>query len=145
MQPLRKALPRTGLEAKFSAEYAVVVALWQGSVGLADFEDAAVARPWAAAGMTRVTVVEEQVLEDGSQGLEHGQARLEVRHGSQVVEGRAAAIPGSPARPATQAEMEAKIADCLVRHAAAGGQVPAPDAFLAGLGRLLAPAVAAAA
>ena len=145
MQPLRTALPRTGLEAKFSAEYTVAVALRQASVGLPDFEDAAVARPWAAAGMARVTVVEEPVPEDGSQDLEHGEARLEVRHGNQVVEGRAGPIPGSPARPATRAEMEAKIADCLARHRAAGGQVPTPDAFLAGLGRLLAPAVAEAA
>lgn len=145
LQPLRKALPRTGLEAKFSAEYTVAVAFWQGTVGLADFEDAAVARPWAAAGMARVTVVEEPAPPDGSQGLEHGEARLEVRHGGRTVEGRAGPIPGSPARPARRAELEAKIADCLARHASAGGEVPSPSSFLAGLRRMLAPAVAVAA
>ena len=143
MQPLRSTLPATGLEAKFPAEYTVAVALWQGRLGLADFEDAAVAR--AGDWMARVTVIEEPVPADGSQGLEHGEARLEVRYGNHVVEGRAGPIPGSPARPATRAEMDAKIADCLARHAATGAQVPAPAAFMAGLGRLLAPPVAVAA
>ena len=136
-------LPATGLEAKFSAEYTVAVALWQGRLGLADFEDAAVAR--AGAWMARVTVIEEPVPADGGQGLDHGEARLEVRYGNHVVEGRAGPIPGSPARPATRAEMDAKIADCLARHAATGATVPAPAAFMAGLGRLLAPPVAVAA
>jgi 2-methylcitrate dehydratase PrpD len=146
MQPLRSALPRTGLEAKFSAEYTVAVALWQGSIGLADFEDAAVARPEAAARMACVQVIEEPVPADGSQGLEHGTARLAVAvEGRIVATGEAGPIPGSPARPATRPEMEAKIADCLARYATAGGQVVASADFMARLDRMLAPSAAQAA
>ncbi|MDN3564516.1 MmgE/PrpD family protein [Paeniroseomonas aquatica] len=146
LQPLRDSLPRTGLEAKFSAEYTVAVAFWQGSLGLADFEDAAVARPEAAARMARVRVIEEPVPADGAQGLEHGTARLAVTlEGREIARGEAGPIPGSPARPATQAEMQAKIADCLARHAAAGGRPLAPAAFLARLEAMLAPAAAQAA
>ncbi|MDB5375118.1 MAG: 2-methylcitrate dehydratase PrpD [Belnapia sp.] len=136
MQPLRDALPRTGLEAKFSAEYTVAVALWQGSLGLADFEDAAVARPEAAARMARVTVIEAPVGADGVSGLEHGAAQLTVAQGGRVIaRGEAGPIPGSPARPATRAELAAKVADCLARY---GGDVT-PEGFMAGLERLLAP------
>jgi 2-methylcitrate dehydratase PrpD len=146
MQPLRSEVPRTGLEAKFSAEYTVAVALWQGSLELADFEDAAVARPEAAARMSRVRVIEEPVPAEGSQGLEHGVARLAVSVAGQLVAtGEAGPIPGSPARPATRQEMAAKIADCLDRHAAAGGKAVAPAAFMATLDRMLAPAAAQAA
>ena len=146
MQPLRESLPATGLEAKFSAEYTVAVAFWQGGLGLADFEDAAVARPEAMARVAQVRVIEEPVGTDGAQGLEHGTARLSVTvDGQEMARGAAGAIPGSPARPATQAEMDAKIADCLARHAAGGGKAVAPAAFLARLDALLSPAAARAA
>lgn len=97
LAPLRTALPRTGLEAEFSAEYTVAVALWRGAVGLADFEDEAVAHPEAAARMARVTVIEEPPPNDGTFGLEHGTARLSVTAGRRVItRGEAGPIPALP-------------------------------------------------
>lgn len=140
MQPLRDTLPRTGLEGKFSAEYTVAVALWRGNVVLSDFEDEAVANPEAADRMARVRVIEEAPGPDGVMGLAQGSARLSVSlNGREVARGEAAPIPGSPLRPATQSEMEAKIGDCLARYAAGGGRAPTTAAFLDGLRRQLAP------
>lgn len=145
MQPLRTALPRTGLEAKFSAEYTVAVALWRGAVGLADFEDAAVAHPEAAARMARVHVIEEPPPNDGTYGLEHGTARLSVAIGGRTMaRGEVGPIPGSPARPARPAEMEAKVTDCLARYGATGGAAPGTAAFMDHIRALLEPAPVAA-
>lgn len=145
MQPLRTALPRTGLEAKFSAEYTVAVALWRGAVGLQDFEDAAVAHPEAAARMARVHVIEEPPPNDGTYGLEHGTARLSVAIGGRTMaRGEVGPIPGSPARPARPAEMEAKVTDCLARHGATGGAAPGTAAFMDNLRALLEAAPVAA-
>lgn len=45
LKPLLHHLPRTGLEAKFSMEYAVAAAIEDGRVTLSSFEDAQVLRP----------------------------------------------------------------------------------------------------
>ena len=140
MQPLRSTLPGTGLEAKFSAEYTVAVALWRGAVSLSDFEDEAVEAPEAAQRMARVRVIEEAPGNDGIVDLEHGSARLSVALGGAVVaRGEAGASPGSPARPATEAEMAAKIADCLARYSASGGRTLSPEDFMDSLRRQLEP------
>ncbi len=55
-QMLRQDLPATGLQAKFSAPYAIACALVRGHLDLQDLSDAAVAEPEVAALMTRVEV-----------------------------------------------------------------------------------------
>ena len=55
-QMLRQDLPRTGLQGKFSAPYAIACALLRGHLDLPDLSDAAVAGPDVAALMPRVEV-----------------------------------------------------------------------------------------
>ena len=58
LRPLRDSEPTSGLEAKFSLEYTLSVALLTGNVRLSDFTDEAVADPEVAALMRRVELAE---------------------------------------------------------------------------------------
>jgi len=109
VQPLIDRLPRTGLEGKFSLEYAVVAALLDGFPDTASFTDAAVQRPEARALLERVEVV----LEPGGDGVLAGQTRLVVRRGGNRVEASADLPQGHPAHPADDAELAAKVAGCV--------------------------------
>ncbi len=123
--PLRVDDPRTGLEAKFCGPYSIAAALAQGSVTLADFEDAAVARPDIRALMARIDLSEDPREGDETLiGLDHGTVRLWVEsRGRELAFAEVEPYPGSPRRPATEAEMKTKLEDCLsiFRRRANGG------------------------
>ncbi|WP_314177702.1 MmgE/PrpD family protein [Streptomyces winkii] len=111
MQPLIHHRPRTGLEAKFSMEYAVATALLDGFPGMADFTDSAAARPQVRRLLERTEV---RVLPDGGQGLTGGETRIEVeRAGGQRAEAALELPRGHPRHPATDAELAAKVASCV--------------------------------
>lgn len=110
MRPLHVTDPRSGLEGKFCAAYTIATALHQGSVGLADFEDAAVRRPAIRALMEKTTVTEEELKGEMPIGVDHGEVVLEIGSAAKAT---VTAYPGSPARPASEAEMTAKLEDCL--------------------------------
>jgi 2-methylcitrate dehydratase PrpD len=121
VQPLIHHRPRTGLEGKFSLEYAVVTALLDGHPGFASFTTEAVTRPSVEALLGRVTVR----LAPERTGLLEGEVRVELT----LADGtrRAATLdvpPGHPANPATAEELHGKLASC-------GPDVPA---LLAGIG-----------
>lgn len=130
--------PETGLQAKFSAEYCVAVALVRGAPTLADFTDAAVRDPAVRAVMERVTVVEDPAQPDG-RDIEYGTMTLEIgdEAGSRRFERRV--LPGSPADPPTPAALAAKLAGCLDIFAEAEGRLfpMLPVADRLGLGRWL--------
>jgi 2-methylcitrate dehydratase PrpD len=112
--PLRVDDPRTGLEAKFCGPYSIAASLAQGAVTLADFEDDAVDRPKIRALMDRIHLSEDPREDAVMIGLDTGAVRLWVEAGGRTLAyAEIEAYPGSPKRPATEAEMEAKIADCL--------------------------------
>jgi 2-methylcitrate dehydratase PrpD len=112
--PLRVDDPKTGLEAKFCGPYSIAAALSQGAVTLADFEDSAVSRPDIRALMNRIDLSEEAREEEIMVGLDHGSVKLWIEsQGRQIVSVEVDSYPGSPRRPATDAEMNAKIDDCL--------------------------------
>ena len=56
LAPLIHAAPTTGLEGKFSLQYAVAATLLDGRPGIESFTDEAVARPAAQALLARVEV-----------------------------------------------------------------------------------------
>ncbi|MGN0932402.1 MmgE/PrpD family protein [Falsigemmobacter intermedius] len=117
MRPLHVLAPRTGLEAKFCAAYALAVALHQGHVGLADFEDDAVLRPEIRRLMAQIDIREDELKGEIPVGIEHGSVRLTLRRDNhQLAYADIAPFPGSPADPATDAQIEAKVADCLARY-----------------------------
>jgi 2-methylcitrate dehydratase PrpD len=109
LAPLIHAAPATGLEGKFSLQYAIAATLLDGRPGIASFTDEAVARPAAHALVTRVEVE----ATPGGDGLLAGDVAIEVA----LADGSALSTtldlpPGSPARPPSDAEMAEKVADC---------------------------------
>jgi 2-methylcitrate dehydratase PrpD len=120
LQPLIHHEPRTGLEGKFSLEYSIAAALLDPRPGFASFTDAAVTRPEAQ----RLLHLVRTALTPGGDWLLAGQTGITLvmsdgaRHVASLRQ-----PPGSPGRPPSRADLDAKIADC-------GPDVPA---LLAGL------------
>jgi 2-methylcitrate dehydratase PrpD len=112
---LRVHDPRDGLGAKFCGPYNIAAALLQGRVTLTDFEDEAVSRPELRALMNQISLSEDSRVDDAViVGFDHGTVRLSVEaNGSQIAFAEIDPYPGSPRRPATADEMNAKIDDCL--------------------------------
>ena len=109
LQPLIHSRPATGLEGKFSLEYALAAALLDGRPGFASFEDDAVLRPDARRLVERVAVSPTP----GGEGLLDGTTALEVELDDGTRESAELDLPpGAPARPPSRAELEAKVADC---------------------------------
>ncbi len=147
-QPLIHARPATGLEGKFSLEYAVSAAILDGYPGFASFTDPAVVRAEAA----RLVETVEVVTTPGGDWLLAGElaVELELRDGS-VRRTTMTLPPGSPDRPPTTAELATKVEDCagalsadvmaatwadageLLRHLLPASAAPAFD-VLAGVG-----------
>jgi len=110
LTPLIHHSPDTGLQGKFSLEYAAAAALLDGYPGFASFTDDAVRRPAAR----RLAGLVEIKSEPGGSWLLDGELAAELHTAS----GGVAQIsqqfpPGSPARPATAGQLQAKIAGCL--------------------------------
>jgi 2-methylcitrate dehydratase PrpD len=108
--PLIHHRPETGLQGKFSLEYAVAAALLDGNPGFASFTDAAVRRPAAQ----RLVGLVETELEPGGDGLLDGHIELKIHRGNGAVQHAALQYPpGSPTRPPSAAQLSAKLADCV--------------------------------
>jgi len=107
--PLIHRRPNTGLQAKFSIEYAAAAALLDDYQGFASFTDAAVQRPEARRLMELVDVH----LGEGRDGLLAGELEADVYVGTQLLHTRERFPPGSPQRPPSRAELMRKVDDCL--------------------------------
>ena len=115
--PLIHSRPETGLEGKFSLAYCLAVALLDGEVGLASFDDASVQRTEAQALLCRVQLREgpgEAVaIVDG-----YAEVSVVMKDGSRYEE-RVDHPKGSPQAPLTWEELVAKFRDCASRALAA--------------------------
>lgn len=107
--PLIHSRPRTGLEGKFSLEYAAATAILDEHQGFASFSDEAVMRPEAQ----RLLELVEIDLTPGGEWLLAGEVQVEVHTDSEVRTGSLSFPPGSPRRPATEEELGRKVTDCL--------------------------------
>ncbi|WP_017591809.1 MmgE/PrpD family protein [Nocardiopsis potens] len=137
LQPLIHRSPRTGLEGKFSLEYAVAAALLDGRPGFASFTDAAVRRPEAR----RLVAAVRTEPGPGAGGLLEGEVEIEAAlRGGGVRTASLRLPPGAPRRPPTAAELDAKIADCAPALAADIAALTWPDAAAFAAGHLPAPA-----
>jgi 2-methylcitrate dehydratase PrpD len=115
VQPLIHSRPVTGLEGKFSLEYAVAAALTDGYPGRETFSDAGVGRPELQELLRRVEVD----TSDGGTGLLDGEVEIEVRYrDGATAQGRLGDPAGSPGRPPSAADMEGKFLDCAGDRAA---------------------------
>ena len=109
--PLVHSRPQTGLEGKFSLEYAAATALLDDHSGFWAFGDEAVVRPEA---QRLVELTDITLTDETGDGLLLGAVNVEVdlRDG-RTVTGSLDLPPGSPGKPPTEQEMSAKVADCL--------------------------------
>ena len=125
LAPLIHHRPDTGLQGKFSLEYAAAAALLDGYPGFASFTDDAVRRPAAR----RLAGLVEVKSEPGGTWLLDGElvAELHTANGG-VAQITQQFPPGSPGRPATAGQLQAKIADCLA-GLDVGGQELDPSAW----------------
>lgn len=115
--------PRTGLEAKFSMEFAVATALCDGHVSLGSFEDAAVLRPEIQSFFSKVSVSE------GAPPLFPRWTELSLHmHDGRTFHRSITLLRGSADHPLTDAELVAKGDDCC-----RFGQAPFSGHELAGL------------
>jgi 2-methylcitrate dehydratase PrpD len=110
MRPLVHSRPRTGLEAKFSLEYALAAALLDDYPGFDSFSDAGVNRPAAWDLSNRVEVVASA---DGD-SLQAGDFSIEVIFNSgRRLNTTVTATPGSSELPLTQAQVHSKLLACV--------------------------------
>lgn len=107
--PLIHHRPDTGLQGKFSLEYAAAAALLDGYPGFASFTDEAVRRPAAR----RLTRLVETKLDPGGTGLLDGELAAEIHTAGGVLAASQRFPPGAPQRPPSAAELAAKISDCV--------------------------------
>jgi 2-methylcitrate dehydratase PrpD len=108
--PLIHHRPESGLQGKFSLEYAAAAALLDAHPGFGSFTDAAVRRDEAR----RLTGLVETKLDPGGDGLLDGRLEVEIhtRDGS-VLRASKQYPPGAPERPATPGQLQAKLDDCV--------------------------------
>jgi 2-methylcitrate dehydratase PrpD len=107
--PLIHHRPDTGLQGKFSLEYACAAALLDRHPGFASFTDEAVRRPAAR----RLTGLVETELTPGGSWLLDGELAAEVHTGGEVLRVKEQFPPGAPRRPPADAELHAKLSDCV--------------------------------
>jgi 2-methylcitrate dehydratase PrpD len=108
--PLIHHRPQTGLQGKFSLEYAAAAALLDDYAGFGSFTDAAVGRPAAK----RLVGLVETALDPGGDWLLAGELTAEVHTSDGTIIRTAQQFPpGSPARPPTKDQLRGKLADCV--------------------------------
>jgi len=109
LTPLIHSAPTTGLEGKFSLQYAIAATLLDGRPGIESFTDEAVARPAAQALLACVEVD----ATPGGDWLLAGEVAIELTlaDGS-TLHAELDVPPGAPGRPPSEAELGAKVADC---------------------------------
>ena len=109
LKPLIHRRPSTGLEGKFSLEYAIAATLLDGRPDLQSFTDEAVRRPEAQRLGTRVRVTP---TENGN-GLLDGDISVEITLDSQpIARTKLTLPPGAPGRPPTDQELQQKLEAC---------------------------------
>jgi 2-methylcitrate dehydratase PrpD len=111
---LRNSRPQTGLEAKFSMQFAMASCLVAGRVGLGELTDAFVRREDVQALMSKVTVEPDDRQDPARPGAApYDLVVIKTRDGQQLVSEQITDERGSPDRPLSPEELWAKFSDCL--------------------------------
>jgi 2-methylcitrate dehydratase PrpD len=130
---LRNHLPQTGLEAKFSMEFAMAAAVVSRRASLPEYTDEFVRRPEVQDMMRRVAIVTNENYDaDTIGGSVWDQARVELTSGERIDSDKVRRARGHAERPLGEAELFDKFRLCLdVGHAKI-----APEALFDRLRRL---------
>jgi 2-methylcitrate dehydratase PrpD len=113
---LRNTNPKTGLEAKFSMEFAMAAALVAGRVGLAELTDEFVRRPEVNSVFARVScTTTDEVMHDDPAFAPSDQVSVVLASGRILQHAPVAYAKGSWQKPLTAAELKSKFLDCSAR------------------------------
>ncbi|MBV9115095.1 MAG: MmgE/PrpD family protein, partial [Hyphomicrobiales bacterium] len=113
---LRNADPRTGLEAKFSMEFAMAAALVAGRVGLSELTDNFVQRPEVSAAIARVRCTTTDEIMPGDQPFApDDRVSVVLASGNVLEHAPVVHAKGSWQKPLTREELEDKFLDCATR------------------------------
>jgi 2-methylcitrate dehydratase PrpD len=130
---LRNHLPQTGLEAKFSIEFAMAAAVVAQRAGLAEYTDNFVRRSEVQELMRRVAVeTNEDYDPDLPGGSRFDQVRVELAGGGELASEKVRRARGHAELPLSEGEIYEKFRACLD----AGGSRIAPEALFDRLRRL---------
>ena len=130
---LRNHRPQTGLEAKFSIEFAMAAAVIARRAGLAEYTDSFVRRPEVQALMEEVTVETNQNYDPEVSGASvWDQVRVDLASGGSIESEKVSRAKGHADRPLSEAELFEKFRGCLD----AGGARIAPEVLFDRLKRL---------
>jgi 2-methylcitrate dehydratase PrpD len=111
---LRNHAPQTGLEAKFSIEFAIAAALIAGRAGLAELSDEFVRRPDVQALMKRVSAEPNPELDPQRPGHAlFDRVLIHTRDGRIHDTGPVRGIRGDPNHPLTREQLWQKFEDCV--------------------------------
>jgi aconitate decarboxylase len=113
---LRNHSPVTGLEAKFSLEFAVASALVAGKVGLSQLTDEFVAQPAVRQVMPKVRIETDEIpcpIEPTF--ARNDRVQLVLRDGRTLDSGEIRFARGNAMAPLAEAELRAKFLDCAGR------------------------------
>jgi 2-methylcitrate dehydratase PrpD len=121
---LRNHRPQTGLEAKFSMEFAMASAILARRAGLAEYTDGFVRRPEVQDLMRRVSIETNQNYDPEVSGASvWDQVRIDLTAGGEIESEKVRRAKGHADRPLSEAELFEKFRACLD----AGGSRIAPD------------------
>ncbi len=111
---LRNHAPQTGLEAKFSMEFAMTSALIARRAGLAELTDGFLHQPEVQLLMKRVTVVPVDSEDPQRPGYaKHDQVVVETRDGRRFDSGPVTNVRGDQEQPLQREELWTKFEECI--------------------------------
>ncbi len=110
---LRNGRPQTGLEAKFSMQFAMAAALVARNVGLRELTDDFVRRPEVQAIFPRVSLEGTAATMAGSNFAPADAVEITTKNGETLKSGPVEYAKGSHQRPLSRDELWGKFADCL--------------------------------
>jgi 2-methylcitrate dehydratase PrpD len=113
MLMLRNSRPQTGLEAKFSMQFAMAAALCARNVGLRELTDDFVRRPEVQAIFPRVSLEGTAATKAGSNFAPADAVEITTIDGATHKSGPVEFAKGSHQRPLSRDELWEKFADCL--------------------------------
>jgi 2-methylcitrate dehydratase PrpD len=129
-RPLIDHLPRTGLEAKFSIEFTVALALHAGSARLSDFTDERATDPAISALMAKTVVIERGAAEGSGPGSEpYAVVRLGLADGTKHAQ-RIDISHGDSRNPLSDTEIEEKFREAVAGAGWSGDRARAASAIV---------------
>jgi 2-methylcitrate dehydratase PrpD len=124
---LRNNNPKTGLEAKFSMEFAMAAALVAGRVGLAELTDEFVSRPEVNSVFAKVScTTTDEIMRGDPAFAPSDRVSVVLASGNMLEHAPVVHAKGSWQRPLTMVELKDKFMNCASR---AFGSPPAEELF----------------